>query len=1212
MAHSHNDQSVQKIHNLARFFTEQQHIAWVALGVALLWGVYGLLKMPQRKDPDIPVRQAMVIVPWQGTTAEQVEQLVTRKIEQAIAQNQWANEIKSASRTGSAMVQFELAEKGSYDRDKELDDIKLKLDAIHDLPQGAGPILYIKDFGDTSALMLTVASPPADPAQIGSMSKLIQDRIQQVRGDSDFQSQPRRSIVIVYPKSIDSVEIERGVAWASLQLANQHLISDTKLFSGVGFAGIDVSTTVSDSGLQAAFKDLGNDKLQPAEFHPDAWKPAIIGDPATTSAALQGVAGDKYTYRDLDDFTDTIQRSLKTLPIVSKVERSGVLPETVFLNFSQERLAQYKLKPADLSKLLMARNLPDSGQSLNARGRTVSINTTGEFKSPDDLRNVMIGASPNGTPLYLRDLVDVDRSYESPPSYLNTYTRRDENGHWITTRAVTLSIQMRKGEQIGVFGEMVDANLQSVRKSLPRDLVLARTSDQPLQVHDKIELFSHSLMEALVLVVVVALIGFWSWRTAVLIAASMPITLAITFGVMNTLGIDLQQVSIASLIIALGLLVDVPVVSGDAIVREMGAGQPRSIAAWLGPTKLFKTMAFATVTNIASYLPFLLLPGDTGKFLYSLPVVISCSLLAALLVSMTFVPLISSFLLESRLETPIERRRQSGFTGWYFRMAQKAIQHRKVCLAGSLVFLVVGGVVFSTLKPQFFPKDLQYFSYIDVWLPEDAPLSATREVTRQVESIVQRVSEDYGKAHPEHGHPREVLQSMTAFLGGGGPRFWTSATPEDRQTNYAEVILRTKDPHDTTPLLAQLQPEFDTKVPGAIIDTRSLETGKPVGIAVQVRVSGEDLPRLQAEAEKLKQIFRDIPLAARVRDDWGEPTPRAVVHVDVDRANLARITNADVSDSIKAALYGVTSGVLREGDKQIPIVGRLRMEERAQLSDLRSLYVFSSQGAAPVPLEQVATVFWQPERPKIRRFDQYRTVTVQCWPAEGHLPSEIMAAALPKLQAFQGQLPSGFIFRFAGEYKEQMSGFGDLTTVLIICVFSLYLALLAQFRHAVKPLIVFAAIPYGAVGAIISLAIMWQPFGFMAFLGIISLIGVIVSHIIVLFEFIEERGEEGEALELALADAGILRLRPVMITVSATVIALFPLAAHGGPLWEPLCYAQIGGLTIATFVTLGLVPVLYSFVVLDLKLIRWDREETAAAAVPELQAEVPGTSDVLA
>jgi multidrug efflux pump subunit AcrB len=1210
MAHESNDQSIQNTHNLARFFTEQKHIAWVALGVALLWGMYGLFMMPQRKDPDIPVRQAMIIVPWQGTSPEQIEQLVTKKIEQAIAQNQWVTEIKSTSRTGSAMVQFELAEKGRYDRDTELDDVKTRLDAIHDLPQGSGPIIYVKDFGDTSALMLTMASPPADPAQVAWMSKLVEARIRQVRSETAAHGGPRLSVVVVYPQSIDSAEVEQIMSFAAQSLLSQHLISDMRLFSGAGFTGMDAATSLTASDLQAALTKLVRDKLQADEFHPDAWKPAIIRDPARTATALQAVAGDKYTYRDLDDFSDTIQRSLKTMPIVSKVDRSGVLPENVFLNFSQERLAQYKLKPADLSNILKARNLPDTGQPLNAQGRTVTINTSGEFKSPDDLRNVIIGAAPNGTPLYLRDLVDVDRGYESPASYLNTYTRRDENGNWITTRAITLSVQMRKGEQINAFGKLVNANLQSIRKTLPADLVLARTSDQPLQVHDKIELFSHSLVEALVLVVIVALIGFWSWRTAVLIAISIPITLAITFGVINTLGIDLQQVSIASLIIALGLLVDVPVVSGDAIVRELGEGKPRSVAAWLGPTKLFKTMAFATVTNIASYLPFLLLPGDTGKFLYSLPVVISCSLLAALLVSMTFVPFISSFLLKSRIETPIEERRQRGFTGWYFRTAKKAIEHRKLCLACSLVLLVVGGVVFSRLKPQFFPKDLQYFSYVDVWLPEDSPVSATRQTVQQVESIVQRVSDDYGKAHAEHGHPKEVVTSMTAFLGGGGPRFWSSATPEDRQTNYGEVILRTKDPHDTTPLLARLQTEFDKEVPGATIDTRSLETGKPVGVAIQVRVSGEDLPTLRAQAKQLKQIFMDIPIAARVRDDWGEPSVKDVVHVDVDRANLAHITNGDVSDSIDAALHGVQAGVLREGDKQIPILGRLRMQERAQLSDLSSLYVFSRQDTPPVPLEQVATISLQPVTPKIKRFDQYRTVTIQCWPAEGHLPSEVIAAAMPKLKGFQEQLPPGFIFRFAGEYKEQVSGFGDLTTVLIICVFALYLALLAQFRHAVKPLIVFAAIPYGTVGAVVALAIMGQPFGFMAFLGVISLIGVIVSHIIVLFEFIEERREEGEDLELALIDAGILRLRPVMITVSATVIALFPLAAHGGPLWEPLCYAQIGGLTIATFVTLGLVPILYSFIVLDLKLIRWEQHEKRGPG-SDVHPAIPAISDVL-
>src|ERR1700752_3366497 len=449
MAHEFEEESVKNKINLARFFIEQQHVAWVSLALALVWGMYGLQKMPQRKDPDIPVRQAMIIVPWQGTSAEQVEQLVTKKIEQAIALNQWVTEIKSASRTGSAMVQFELAEKGKSDRDTERDDVKIRLDAIHDLPQGAGPILYIKDFGDTSALMLTVASPPADPAQVTWVSKLVETQVRRVRSDLTAQTQLRRSIVVVFPKSIDSGEVERRLSWATGDMVTQHLCSDVRAFSGAGFTGVDLATNLSISDLQSALKKLVHENLQADEFHPDAWEPAIIEDPSSTTAALQAVAGDKYTYRDLDDFTDTIQRSLKTLPIVSKVERSGVLDENVFLNFSQERLAQYKLKTADLPNNLAARNLPDSGQTPNARGRTVSITTTGEFKSVDDLRNVIIGTSPNGTPLYLRDLVEIERGYESPASFLNRFTRRDGNGNWITTRAITLSVQMRKGEQIG-------------------------------------------------------------------------------------------------------------------------------------------------------------------------------------------------------------------------------------------------------------------------------------------------------------------------------------------------------------------------------------------------------------------------------------------------------------------------------------------------------------------------------------------------------------------------------------------------------------------------------------------------------------------------------------------------------------------------------------------------------------------------------------------
>jgi multidrug efflux pump subunit AcrB len=323
--------------------------------------------------------------------------------------------------------------------------------------------------------------------------------------------------------------------------------------------------------------------------------------------------------------------------------------------------------------------------------------------------------------------------------------------------------------------------------------------------------------------------------------------------------------------------------------------------------------------------------------------------------------------------------------------------------------------------------------------------------------------------------------------------------------------------------------------------------------------------------------------------------------VDPDRANLSGITNLDVALSSAAAVSGLPVSTYREGDKQIPIAVRLRMEDRAGLSDVQNAYVYSLNSNQRVPLRQVSTVTTEMAVSKIKRRNQFRTVTVSAFPIPRVLPSQVLTPLMPKIEQFQKQLPPGYFLEIGGEYDEQQKGFKQLSVVMAISVVLIYLALVMQFRSAIKPMLVFAAIPYGMTGALAGLVIMGQPFGFMAFLGVASLVGVIVSHVIVLFDFIEEAHERGEPLREALLDAGIVRLRPVMITVGATVLGLVPLAMHGGPLWEPLCYAQIGGLTIATFVTLILVPVLYSIFVLDLKLIKWEEKHVSEEQVPEVE-----------
>lgn len=1198
--HRSDAEIVSKTHNASRFFVENPQISWVLLAGTVAWGIYGYLNMPQRKDPDIPARQAMVITNWPGASAEKVEQLVTRTIEQTVASNSNIARIESISRVNVSYVTLTLADKVK-DTGQTLDDIGGRLAAINTLPQGAGPINFQRDFGDTATLLLTVASPKSDAREIDLRAMAISQAIDRVRPAATN----RASLILCLPLNVDKRLILLAVPRFEEQLRRSNLATDVRLLDGPGFVGIDFQSDRDDKAILDALETFRLENYGDSPIHPDAWAPFVVRAPSDIPSKLRLVAGAKYSYRELDDFTDEIgkvllatERTADGPPQVSKVTRTGILNEKIYLLYSQERLASYGLKPSNLQNILAARNITSPGGQLTVGSKSVVLNPSGEFQNISEIGDVTIGVTPYGAPVYLRNVVDTVRAYDDPPQFLNYYSWLDKSGNWQRTRAISISVQMGKGEKVSRFAQSVDKTLANLKSRLPRDLIIARASNQADQVAENIHLFMTSLYEAILLVVIVSLIGFWEWRSALLMALAIPITLLMTFGMMDLLGLDLQQVSIATLIIALGLLVDDPVVAGDAIKRDLAIGNPRRVAAWLGPTKLATAIMYATVTNIVAYLPFLLLTGDTGKFLYSLPIVISCALIASRIVSMTFIPLLGYYLLRPRPEPDIEERRTRGFGAAYYRVGQWAIEHRWLALLGSFVVLGLGAWIGSDLKLQFFPKDLSHLAYVNIYLPEDAPFTLSNATASKVERIVEQV------AAQEH----RPLESLDTFIGGGAPRFWYSLAPESRHANYAQVVLALRDEHDTASLLPALQKRLSGEITGARVDVRQLETGAAVGLPIQIRVTGENIDALRAAADRVKQILGAIPQAARVRDDWGEDRFALQLKIDPDRANLAGITNLDVSHAAAGGINGDQLTALREGDKQIPIVARLRPDERAQLDDVKGLYVYSSSGTQKIPLGQVSKIDYSLQHEVIRRRNQFRTITVSASPQEGVLASEIMREAEPALTSLAAHLPPGYRLEIGGEKEKQEDGFKQLGIVLLISSAAIFLALAFQFKSAVKPFIVFAAVPYGAVGALLALWIMGAPFGFMAFLGVVSLVGVIVSHIIVLFDFIEEMHANGEPFERAVLDAGIMRLRPVLITVGATVIALVPLAIHGGPLWEPMCYAQIGGLTAATFITLLLVPVIYAICVLDLKIVKWEalsQQPSDFSGEPAMQSSLP-------
>lgn len=1215
MSESADREIIESTHNTARYFVEKRHVAWVAMVAVVIWGVYGYTSMPKRKDPSIPVHVAVASCIWPGVDALRVEQLVTRQIEQSVGEtsslhlpepgNLYA--IKSLTLPGVSIVNIQLAESVSNSR-AIFDQIAIRLDELSPkLPQGAQPIQFNGDFGETSTLMLTVASPIEDDASLSLRGRSITRAIEQTRaGAPAALQQGRATLVIPFPQGSPQPVVERYARALREDLESAGLAEDVRSIVGAGVAGLDAIVPGSDEALLTRAKKLALEGLRAPRFHADAWPAFVVRDPDEVTEKLSQVAGAKYTYRELDDYTRLLMNALRTAPTVAKVDRTGVLNQQVLLEYSQDVLASYGLEPADIRDILTARNVTLGAGALEVGDTTVQVSPTGAFETAEQIEDVMISRT-DGAPVYLRDIVDVLPSYQSPPRFLNSFGRRSDAEAWERTRAITLSVVMREGEQVERFGDQIDAILAQSSMLLPGDLVLARTSDQPRQVEENLSLFMEALYEAVALVVLVALIGFWEWRSALLMALAIPLTLAMTFGMAYTLGVELQQVSVAALIIALGLLVDDPVVAGDAVKRELASGKPRQIAAWLGPTRLAHAIFFATLTNIIAYLPFLYLPGNSGMFVHSLPIVMTCALVASRIVSMTFVPLLAYHLLREpkKPERPIEQRRTQGFTGFYFRLGSSAIEHRWAWAAGSVVFLACGVLLARNLPTSFFPEDVQYLSYVDIWLPTDAPLATTRATVAEVESVILEVIEE-----AEKREGRELLVSLTAFEGGGSPRFWFSLAPEPQQPNYAMLVLELTDKNATPQLVAPLQSALNARVAGAQVEVHQLETN-PVGYPIEVEVSaratfetetgGADIRELRRLASEVERILRAAPEVGLVRNDWTDESFAMTLEVDPDRANLAGVTNLDVATSATAGLSGMQVGTLLQGSQQVPIVARLRSEERSSPSSLEDLYVLSNEDRNKVPLLEIATLSHGLKTQRFVRRDHFRAVTVQAIPIPGQLASNALAGAMPELESLIASLPPGYEIHFGGERAKQQTGNRNLAMILVISASGIFLALVFQFQHAFKPLLVFSAVPFGAIGAVAALLATGESFSFMAFLGIIALVGVIVSHVIVLFDFIEENHKRGEPLRESLLDAGIVRLRPIMITVGATVLALIPLAVHGGPLWQPLCYAQIGGLMLATFIELLLVKVFYAISVLDLGLIHWSEahEAPAAAAVAD-------------
>ena len=1219
----------------SQFFVYKRPVAWTLLVVTLVWGYFAYRAMPQRHDPVIPIRIATVVTIYPGADAEKVEREVTRKIERQLVLCEYVETVRSLSRQNLSVVFVDL-----FDRTKNTEqvwhDLQGRLDAMTDLPTVADrpvrPQLN-KDFGETAALMLTISSPKVSDFEIHQRAESIRELVGEFRrGRPERFRRDRLTAVLIYPNTVGS----SYVIWLGnsllQRLTERGLIEDAHIVEAPSTGCLDFQLVADKSNEELVREAIEweRDTIGTGMTHPDMWPGILVRDLDALEAKLSVnprdplVRPDRYSYRELRSFADAIRDRLKQYPTVGKIDEIGAQEETVYLYYSNRRLGSLGISPRTVAGLLERRNINLPAGRLETPLQTLSLQPSGEFKSEQELGEVTIDAQA-GHPTCLRDVVDIVRGYEDPPGVMNYRSvkvdgddppeRRlpgesafgllgegsenhqlPENARLQTTRAITLAVRQIKGTKIQDFANDVEATIDSLKGVLPSDLQIEHTHNEAAEVKEKIQQFDQNLIEAVVIVVFVALV-FMEWRSALLVAVSIPLTVALTLGICQLLGIDLQQVSIAAMIIALGLLVDDPVVAGDAINRELAHGKPRDVAAWLGPQKLARAILYATVTNCVAFLPLLLVQGKTGEFIYSLPVVVTASLVSSRIVSMTFTPLLGYYILRGQkgLESGSHASGWSALLAKVYRgFATWCLGHKAVTLTVCVLALCAGGASLQLLGTAFFPKDLHGVFSVNVFLAEGSPIRRTREETLKIIKEIETL--EGGK-----------IRAYTTFVGQGGPRFWLSIVPEQRADNYAQILVHTLNPRDTAEVVARLKRRLPPVVAAARVTIEQLETGPPVGVPVQIRLFGDDIEALRKMAAQTKKALREIPGTDNIHDDWDNEIFQVPVTIKAEKASMVGITNQDVAMLLQAGLSGVTPTHLREQDRLIPITFRLRSDERARIEEISELDAVSAATNLRVPISQIVDVSMRLAPPKIWRRDHQRCLTVKCDTVHGVLPSVIVRQMQPRLERMAMDWPPGYRFRFGGEHEEQTKGFDSVSLALLASLAAIYLALVLQFNSITKPLVVFAGVPFGIVGGMMGLFPFGTPFGFMAFLGVASLAGVIVSHVIVLFDYIEEAREEGIPVRKAVIDSGLVRLRPVLVTVLATVGGLIPLAIEGGPLWEPMCYVQIAGLLLATLVTLGIVPVVYVLFVENLKLIRWEPDKHLAPPAEASAAEKDNT-----
>jgi multidrug efflux pump len=900
---------------------------------------------------------------------------------------------------------------------------------------------------------------------------------------------------------------------------------------------------------------------------------------------IYALEADGFNYAELKTFSDDVRQQLLRVPDVSKVELFGAQDEKLYIEISQKRLAQLGLDFTQVLNQLGQQNAVESAGAVQTPLDVVQVRVAGQFEAVDQLSAMPIRGS-SGSQFRLGDIAEIRRAYIDPPTVKVRHQGKE---------VIALGVSMTKGGDIIALGKALSGVSENIKKTLPAGIRLVQVQDQPAAVTKSVNEFVGVLIEAVVIVLAVSFIslGFHArpippggrlpwWkryyidvRPGLVVGITIPLVLSVTFLAMMYFGIGLHKISLGSLIIALGLLVDDAIIAVEMMVRKMEEGYDKVRAATFAYEITAMPMLTGTLITAAGFLPIGLAKSVTGEYTYAIFAVTVIALVLSWLVSVYFVPYLGTLLLKKpdhvvekaygpdgqELEHDHEMF-NSPFYNTFRRAVNWCVEYRWITIGATVLMFALGIFGMGRVQQQFFPDSSRPEIMLDIWFPEGTSFAANEATARRVETRLMQ---------------EEGVTSVSTWVGSGVPRFYLPLDQVFPQTNVSQFIVLPKDLKVRESLRIRLPALLATEFPEVRGRIKLLPNGPPVPYPVQFRVIGTDPLVLRERADEVKAVFRENTNTRGVNDNWNESVKVLRLEVDQSKARALGVTSQSIAQASRTLLAGTPVGQFREGDKLIDIVLRQPQDERNAITDIANAYLPTSSGKS-IPLTQIAKPVFTWEPGVMWRENRDYAITVQSDTIEGLQGATVTNELAPRLKALEDkwktQGMSGYRIQVAGAVEESSKGSASIVTGVPIMLFLTFTLLMLQLHSFSRALLVFLTGPLGIAGVAGALLLLGRPFGFVALLGVIALMGMIQRNSVILIDQIEQDRARGVPAWDAIVESAVRRLRPIVLTAAAAVLAMIPLSRS--VFWGPMAVAIMGGLIVATALTLLALPAMYA------------------------------------